>query len=205
MVVDFGFIYFDSDSGGVMNGDLQDIMVKLSKYGITCRTVEGAFVVTLKFDKDWTVIEPEDNRVQCRLKNGLFYYAAELNNGGSEAVFKAIDSTIAYNETLARRKELLEIKVKELCELFADHDIEELETVRFTFDRRKRKKNKQTSSNVSVIEQQISEEDEKTDNTDISENTTEVNPDDAGMDEFITKSLQNENKEEILESCSDLS
>lgn len=201
MVIDFGFIYFDSNSRGNMTGDL----VKLSKYGITCRTVEGAFVVTLKFDKDWTVIEPEDERVQCRLKNGLFYYAAELNNGGSEAVFKAIDLTIAYNETLARRKELLEIKVKELCELFADHDIEELETIRFTFDKRKRKKNKQTPSNISVIEQQISEEEERPDNADTFENTTEVNPDDAGMNEFITKSLQNENKEEVLESCLDLS
>lgn len=176
---------------------LEEIMLKLSKFGVVCRTIENAFVVTLKFDKDWTVIEPEDKRVQCKLKNGTYYYAADISDGGSDAVFKAIDSTIAYNESIAKRKELLDIKVKELCRMFAEHeDLEELETLKFVFDKRKRKKNKQQAT--------VSKENENTkENESVLEEETVYDPidglteTDEGMDEFINQMSGNSNEETI--------
>lgn len=169
--------------------NIQDLMVKLSKYGVACRMVEDAFLITLKFDKDWVVIAPEDSRVQCKRRNDTYYYAAKLDNSGPEAVFKAIEATISYNESLSKRKKLLDVKIKELCKLFAEHeDLDELETLKFVLDKRRRKKHKKVDESLNVVND-ITVVEDNLPIMEVEDEEEEMETREEEVDKFIEESL----------------
>lgn len=116
----------------------EEMFIKLADYDVNCRTYEGHFLITLAFDPNWVVLEPEDQRVQCRAHNGRYVYCAPVADGGLDAIFKAVQETINYNEDAARKMELFQQKTEELSKIFIENDYEKLKDLTFTFAKRKK-------------------------------------------------------------------
>lgn len=171
--------------------DLQDMLVKLAPYGVTCRTIDENLVVSLKFDENWSVIKPENDKVECKFHRGQYYYVAKLVDNGVDYIFNAIDETISYNETLAKKLVFFQKKVDELQQLVANHTLEELEGLRFEFPIKKKKSTSKKKNDVkvetAVKPTQKTTGDRKSKKTNKKTPQTpkkEENPD-AGMDDFI--------------------
>lgn len=124
---------------------MEEMFTKLAAYDINCRTYEGHFLVTLKFDDNWTVFEPTDERVQCRLYHDRYIYCAPVLDGGLDAIFKAIQDTVNYNEDAERKMELFQRKTEELSRIFIDNPYEKLKDITFTFQKKPKKKRLQTA------------------------------------------------------------
>lgn len=143
----------------------EEMFIKLADYDVTCRTYEGHFLVTLAFDPNWVVLEPEDQRVQCRAHNGRYVYCAPVADGGLDAIFKAVQETVSYNEDAARKMELFQQKTEELSKIFIENDYEKLKDLTFTFVRRKKarapKVEKEENKVEAVVEGKTDEDKEE--------------------------------------------
>ena len=122
---------------------LEEIVIKLAPYNIACKTVEGYFLVSLTFDKDWQVVKPDNTNVECGIRKGICYYSTPISETGIQEIFDSINETIRYNENLAKKLELFEVKMKEMQDLFTDEDIETLKTLTFKLKRPKKSVKKQ--------------------------------------------------------------
>lgn len=122
---------------------LEEIIIKLAPYNIVCKTVEGYFLVSLTFDKDWQIVKPDNINVECGIRKGICYYSTPISETGIQEIFDSINETILYNENLAKKLELFETKMKEMQDLFTDEDIETLKTLTFKFKRPKKTVKKQ--------------------------------------------------------------
>lgn len=138
---------------------IEEIFTKLADYDINCRTYEGHFLVTLKFDDNWTVFEPMDERVQCRAYHDRYIYCAPVADGGLDAIFKAIQDTVNYNEDAERKMELFQQKTEELSRIFIDNPYEKLKDITFTFQKKPKKRRSQTATEAiqTVVEEKVEE------------------------------------------------
>lgn len=108
---------------------------------------EGLVSVAVKFPKKWMILEGLGEKygiVIDECKNtagspyakiqGSFYFAAALEDG-FDVAFDAIDENISVMKAAEERVELLEIKTRELKELFDDegNSLEKLKALEFTF------------------------------------------------------------------------
>lgn len=143
---------------------LEEMIIKLAPYNIGCKTVEGYFLVSLTFDKTWQIVKPDNDNVECGIRNGVCYYSTPIGENGIQEIFDSINETIQYNENLAKKLELFETKVRELQELFTDEDLEVLKTLSFKLKRTK----KQPSKKIGVAPEQL------IDNVADNEGTTET-------------------------------
>jgi len=108
---------------------------------------DGLVSVAVKFPKKWIILEGLDEKYgividECKntkgspyaKEQGSFYFAASLEDG-FDVAFDAIDENISVMKAAEERVELLEIKTKELKDLFDDEEnsLEKLKTLEFTF------------------------------------------------------------------------
>ena len=152
--------------------DIQEIFIKLANYDISCRTYEGHFLISVRYDQDWAVIEPSDTRVQCKAHAGGYVYCAPIADGGLDAIFESIQETIEYNETAIKKHALFQKKVEELSKIFVDNDIEYLEHLEFVYKSPKKKtsrKSKTANKDDKPIEETVADAEEK-----VEENPTEA-------------------------------
>jgi len=133
--------------------DIQDKLIELSQYGVNFNVANGKFVIKIKYNDKWTVIQPEKTDIEFyRDENDdtVYYYVAPISVA-IENIFSAIDETIEYNRELELKIVLFKEKMNELQELFAKEPLEVLNTLEFRVRKRKEKAKKEP---VQVKEEQ---------------------------------------------------
>lgn len=123
--------------------NLQKKLIQLSEYKCSFKYVESYFLVSMVYPESWSVIPSEDRTIEVADEDGVTFYAAPIETD-IENAFKLIDDTIAYNLDVEKKMALLKYNIGKLQELFAEKDLEELETIEFTF------KSKKTSKSTAV-------------------------------------------------------
>lgn len=156
---------------------LQDRLVELSQYGVNFSIANGTFVITIKYDSGWDVIQPEEEGVECYRDDNntdVYYYTAPISVN-IDKLFESIYTTINYNKDIEKKLELFKVKMKELQEVFAAEDLETLKGLEFRFKKKRGKPKKKdikekttenTSDNVKKIDEATEEETGKTEEND---------------------------------------
>ena len=165
--------------------NLQERLIELSKYNITFNVANGNFVIRIRYDEKWDVIEPENKEVSFyRDENDslLYYYVAPISIN-IEEIFHAIDETIDYNIELEEKVVFFKQKMAELQEIFAKEPMEVLKTLEFKTKKKKEKVKKEKSlekvddkeETTEVIEEKSSESAEKVEEKEISDIDAKIN------------------------------
>ena len=123
--------------------NLQKKLIQLSEYKCSFKYVESYFLVSMVYPESWSVIPSEDKTIEVADEDGVTFYAAPIETD-IENAFKLIDDTIAYNLDVEKKMALLKYNIGKLQELFAEKDLEELETIEFTFKPKKVEKESTT-------------------------------------------------------------
>lgn len=145
--------------------ELQENLIEFASYNIDFKIQDGWFIIGIQYDNDWTVIEPQNSKIEYLHKDGKHYYGAILDNDSLiNETFDLIRLTISYNKDLEKKVDLFQEKVKELQNIFANTDYEDLKNLEFKV-KKKRKYVKKFETNENVkndneqkIEEEIKEE-----------------------------------------------
>lgn len=143
---------------------LQEKLIELAPYKLGCRAEDGFYLVNITYEKNWSVVPPDNKRIECGGDGDVYYYCAPIDSVDLNEIFKCIDETIAYNKTLREKLDLFKIKVGEMQKMFAEENLETLKTLTFkvkrkkqTIERKKDETNKEkTIEDVSNEEENIS-------------------------------------------------
>lgn len=112
--------------------NLQKKLVGLSEYKCSFKYVDSYFLVSMTYPSSWSVIPSEDRSIEVAEEGGVTFYAAPIETD-IEKAFSLIDDTIAYNIDVEKKIALLKYNIGKLQELFAEKDLDELETIEFVF------------------------------------------------------------------------
>lgn len=119
--------------------NLQKKLIQLSEYKCSFKYVESYFLISVTYPESWSIIPSEDRTIEVAEEDGVTFYAAPIETDIDKA-FALIDDTIAYNLDVEKKLALLKYNIGKLQELFAEKDLEELETIEFTFKPKKTSK-----------------------------------------------------------------
>ena len=112
---------------------LQDRIKDLSDYRPDIAYKDGAFILKIKFDKNWRIIEPSDDDIAYAKDDNvpnLHWYVSTIEN--TDKLFDLIEETIELNKEFEKKAGLYKEKVKELQELFlSDIPYDKLKTIQF--------------------------------------------------------------------------
>ena len=117
-----------------MAKSFQDRIKDLQDYRPDIMYKDGAFVLKIRFKKNWQIIKPRDENVVAYSKDDnvedLHWYVSTIED--SDKIFDLIDETIAINKEFEKKSSLYKEKVKELQELFlSDISYDRLKTIQF--------------------------------------------------------------------------
>lgn len=118
--------------------NLQKKLIQLSEYKCSFKYVDSYFLVSVTYPDGWSIIPSEDRSIEVAEENGVTFYAAPIETN-IEAAFTLIDDTISYNLDVEKKMNLLKYNIGKLQELFAEKDLDELETIEFVFKPQKEK------------------------------------------------------------------
>lgn len=118
--------------------NLQKKLIQLSEYKCSFKYVDSYFLVSVTYPENWSIIPSEDRSIEVAEENGVTFYAAPIETD-IEVAFTLIDDTIAYNLDVEKKMALLKYNIGKLQELFAEKDLDELETIEFVFKQQKEK------------------------------------------------------------------
>lgn len=123
--------------------NLQKKLIQLSEYKCSFKYVESYFLVSVTYPENWSIIPSEDKSIEVAEEEGTTFYAAPIETE-IEKAFSLIDDTISYNLDVEKKMALLKYNIGKLQELFAEKDLDELETIEFIFNSKKKKEAKDT-------------------------------------------------------------
>ena len=135
---------------------LQDEILKLGEYFQSIEYYGKALIVKVKFPPKWSVFPSEDNEIKPANGDveGVYFYYGDSEKGVKlEDIFNLINKTIAMNKSVVLKIELLKTKIAELKELFANTSLEELKTLKFVFDKPKKKRNYKRKNKEEITEE----------------------------------------------------
>ena len=117
-----------------MAKSFQDRIKELQDYRPDIMYKDGAFILKIKFKKNWQIIKPKDEREVAYSKDDsvedLHWYVSTIED--SDKIFDLIDETISINKEFEKKSGLYKEKVKELQELFlSDISYDRLKTIQF--------------------------------------------------------------------------
>jgi len=125
--------------------DLQEKLIELSEYGVSFNVASGNFVIKIKYNSNWTIIQPDGNEIafyRDENDDSVYYYVASVTTS-IDKIFFAIDETIEYNRELELKVELFKEKMSELQEIFAQEPLDVLRTLEFKLKKKKEKTKKE--------------------------------------------------------------
>jgi hypothetical protein len=141
--------------------NLQKKLIQLSEYKCSFKYVESYFLVSVTYPENWSIIPSEDKSIEVAEEEGTTFYAAPIETE-IEKAFSLIDDTISYNLDVEKKMALLKYNIGKLQELFAEKDLDELETIEFIFNSKKKKEVKKVvRKQNSKKKKPISSKDEK--------------------------------------------
>lgn len=117
-----------------MAKSFQDRIKELQDYRPDIMYKDGAFILKIKFKKNWQIIQPKNMEEVAYSKDdnieGLHWYVSTIED--SDKIFDLIDETISINKEFEKKSGLYKEKVKELQELFlSDISYDKLKTIQF--------------------------------------------------------------------------
>lgn len=120
--------------------NIDERIKSISPYFKGLNIVNDATFVLIVFPNAWKVFDSETIKKQFnvfvkREKEGYFFLTETCN--GVECLFDAIDYVIKENKAFEEKSALLEVKAKELSDLFVSESIEKLRTLKFIFETKK--------------------------------------------------------------------
>lgn len=127
--------------------NLQKKLINLSEYKCSFKYVDSYFLVSVTYPETWSIIPSEDRSIEVAEEDGVTFYAAPIETE-IEKAFNLIDDTIAYNLDVEKKLALLKYNIGKLQELFAEKDLEELETIDFVFKPKKTTNEKTTKKSI---------------------------------------------------------
>lgn len=136
--------------------DWEKHLKDLGEYGITFEIKQGYYHISLKYNKDWEVILPDNECIYLEERNGVCHYIASVDSVSIDDIFKTIDNTICYNKDLQKKLELFKKKTEELQEIFAKESLDVLGTIEFKYGKKqtkKRSKSAKRKENQKAIEE----------------------------------------------------
>jgi hypothetical protein len=112
----------------------QDRIKELQDYRPDIMYRDGAFILKIRFKKNWQIIKPKDEREVAYSKDDnvedLHWYVSTIED--SDKIFDLIDETISINKEFEKKSGLYKEKVKELQELFlSDIPYDRLKAIQF--------------------------------------------------------------------------
>ena len=168
--------------------DLQEKLIELSEYGVSFNVASGNFVIKIKYNSNWTIIQPDGNEIafyRDENDDSVYYYVASVTTS-IDKIFFAIDETIEYNRELELKVELFKEKMSELQEIFAQEPLDVLRTLEF-----KLKKKKEKTKKEKVVKEKEKVVKEKEDDINNIEEVSENEP-------AVDKNEETEEQEETL-------
>lgn len=143
--------------------NLSENINKIGKYFQEFNVTSDYAYIAVKFSDKWTIPEISDKKIVVEKSDkhkDIFYFFTSKEND-TDIIFEAVHTVIEYNKEVELKKDLLMAKTNELVELFASKTIEELQTMKFTFDKpktskkpyRSKKQGVKNTNNTSVVEE----------------------------------------------------
>ena len=153
--------------------NINDRVKEIQQYFKSLNMVEDTTVVLVKFPDKWKIFNKDELIEKYDVCTGAkenvdgIFFATETDNG-VDCIFDAIEEVIHQNKTLEEKAALLEIKARELNDLFISEPIEKLKTLEFTFGTKKplkKQKNevkteietKDKEEKTSIVEEKVNE------------------------------------------------
>lgn len=122
--------------------DWENRLKELSDYYIGFEIKQGYYHISIVFDQNWKILEPDNKNIYVKQKNGIWHYIASTDSTTIAEMFKTVDATIEYNMDLQKKLILFKKKTEELQEIFAKETLEVLETIEFKYGLKKEKQPK---------------------------------------------------------------
>lgn len=119
-----------------MGKSFQDRIKELQDYRPDIMYKDGAFIMKIRFNKNWRIIEPKDDTVaysKDEQVENLHWFVSTIED--SDKLFDLVDEIISINKEFEKKANLYKEKVKELQELFlSDTPYEKLKLVQFVIN-----------------------------------------------------------------------
>ena len=119
-----------------MAGKTNEQIEKIKQFFKGLTVADGNFYLLVVLPKGWKVIDGEslinNYGVYTVRKPEGTYFMTEMENG-TDCLFAAVDEVIDMNKEIEERQQLLQVKAKELTDLFITEPLEKLKTLEFTF------------------------------------------------------------------------
>lgn len=139
--------------------NLQEKIISLSEYKLGFNIYSGHTIINVTYPKEWSVIKPENQEItfaQDEVNTETYFYSApitfDMNN-----IFEIIEATIEFNKEMEKKILLFQEKQKELQNIFIEESYETLETLTFSF--KKKRKSQKSTPTETVVEKTVKEED----------------------------------------------
>lgn len=140
--------------------NLQKKLIQLSEYKCSFKYVDSYFLISVTYPENWSIIPSEDKSIEVAEEEGITFYAAPIETE-IEKAFNLIDDTISYNLDVEKKMALLKYNIGKLQELFAEKDLDELETIEFIFNSKKKKEAKYTTTPKKEIKKVVRKQNSK--------------------------------------------
>ena len=140
--------------------NLQKKLIQLSEYKCSFKYVESYFLVSVTYPENWSIIPSEDKSIEVAEEEGTTFYAAPIETE-IEKAFSLIDDTISYNLDVEKKMALLKYNIGKLQELFAEKDLDELETIEFIFNSKKKKEAKDITTPKKEVKKVVRKQNSK--------------------------------------------
>ena len=169
--------------------DWENKLKELSGYDIGFEIKQGYYHISIVFDENWDILEPDNESIYVEKRNGVYHYIAPADNVTIAEMFKTVDTTIDYNMDLQKKLLLFKKKTEELQEIFANETLEVLETIEFKYGLKKkeqpkkkrgRKPKKDEEESKNLTEELKEKEEEVTENKENEFQETETLNEDNG-------------------------
>lgn len=119
-----------------MAKSFQDRIIELQEYRPDIMYKDGAFILKIRFNKNWRIIQPKDDSVAYSKDEGIadmHWFVSTIED--SDKVFDLVDETILVNKEYEKKANLYKEKVKELQSLFlSDIGYDRLKLIRFVME-----------------------------------------------------------------------
>jgi hypothetical protein len=145
--------------------NLQEKIISLSEYKLGFNIYSGHTIINVTYPKTWSVIKPENENITfaCdEVNKDTYYYSAPITFN-MEEIFDNIEATIDFNKEMEKKIELFQTKQAELQNIFIEESYETLETLTFSF-KKKKKQVKQTQPKENIVKEIKEEPQQKEDN-----------------------------------------
>lgn len=145
--------------------NFQEKIINLSEYKLGFNIYNGYTIINITYPKEWSVIKPDNKDItfaQDEVHTETYFYSAPITCDMS-VIFNCIEATIEFNKEMEKKIALFQEKQKELQNIFIEESYETLESLTFSFKKKKNKKNVQ-KTNATVEENTQSQSTEELNN-----------------------------------------